>query len=145
MPILGYGVYQITDLAECEKEDSRAIGVSNFDPDRLVDPIIHTELLSAVNQVETHPFCQQREAGRIMKENKVRIESWAPFAVRRNNLFDNITLLSIGQKYGKSVAQVVLRWLFQRDQKSPSRNLYTRSGSLSSIRVKAAFSRIATL
>ena len=109
-----YGAWHA--MEELNREGTlRAIGVSNFYPDRLVDLILHTELVPAVNQVETHPFCQQREAERIMKENKVQIESWAPFAEGRNNLFDNDTLLSIGQKYGKSVAQVVLRWLIQRD------------------------------
>ena len=92
----------------------RAIGVSNFQPDRLVDPILHNEVLPAVNQVETHPFCQQTEAAAVMASEGVQIESWAPFAEGRNNLFGNGTLVSLAAKYRKSVAQVVLRWLIQR-------------------------------
>nr|WP_318653401.1 aldo/keto reductase [Paenibacillus rhizovicinus] len=92
----------------------RAIGVSNFQLDRLTDLIIHNEVTPAVNQVETHPFCQQIEGAQFMLENKVQIESWGPFAEGRNNLFQNEVLLSIAGKYNKSVAQVVLRWLIQR-------------------------------
>lgn len=93
----------------------RAIGVSNFHPDRLIDLVIHNEVVPAVNQVETHPFNQQIENARFMKENKVQIESWAPFAEGKNNLFQNEVLTSIAEKYSKSVAQVVLRWLAQRE------------------------------
>ncbi|WP_282940941.1 aldo/keto reductase [Paenibacillus sp. RC67] len=93
----------------------RAIGVSNFQMDRLVDLIIHNEVVPAVNQVETHPFNQQIESAKFMKENKVQIESWAPFAEGKNNLFQNEVLVSIAEKYKKSVAQVVLRWLTQRE------------------------------
>ena len=92
----------------------RAIGFSNFQPDRLVDLILHNEVLPAVNQVETHPFCQQTEAAAVMASEGVQIESWAPFAEGRNNLFGNGTLVSLAAKYRKSVAQVVLRWLIQR-------------------------------
>lgn len=92
----------------------RAIGVSNFQPDRLVDLILHNEVIPAVNQVETHPFCQQTEAAAVMAAEGVQIESWAPFAKGRNNLFGNEVLVSLAAKYRKSVAQVVLRWLIQR-------------------------------
>lgn len=92
----------------------RAIGVSNFQPDRLVDLILHNEVVPAVNQVETHPFCQQTEAAAVMASEGVQIESWAPFAEGRNNLFGNGTLVSLAAKYRNSVAQVVLRWLIQR-------------------------------
>lgn len=92
----------------------RAIGVSNFQPDRLIDLIIHNEIVPAVNQVETHPFHQQHEAHAFMKENNVQIESWGPFAEGKNDLFKNELLKSIGDKYHKSIAQVVLRWLTQR-------------------------------
>ena len=92
----------------------RAIGVSNFQPDRLVDLILHNEVVPAGNQVETHPFCQQTEAAAVMASEGVQIESWAPFAEGRNNLFGNGTLVSLAAKYRKSVAQVVLRWLIQR-------------------------------
>jgi 2,5-diketo-D-gluconate reductase A len=92
-----------------------AIGVSNFHEDRLIDLIINSEVVPAVNQVETHPFNQQIENAKFMKENNVQIESWAPFAEGKNNLFQNEVLVSIAEKYNKSVAQVVLRWLTQRE------------------------------
>src|SRR6478672_5642181 len=92
----------------------KAIGVSNFHPDRLIDLIIHNEIVPAVNQVETHPFHQQNETQKFLQENNVQIESWGPFAEGKNNIFRNELLLSIGQKYNKSVAQVILRWLTQR-------------------------------
>jgi 2,5-diketo-D-gluconate reductase A len=94
---------------------ARAIGVSNFHPDRLIDLILHNEIVPAVNQVETHPFNQQIESAKFMKENKVQIQSWAPFAEGKNNLFQNEELRSIAEKHHKSVAQVVLRWLTQRE------------------------------
>ena len=92
----------------------RAIGVSNFYPDRLTDFIIHNEVVPAVNQVETHPFNQQIESAKLMKENNVQIESWGPFAEGKNNIFQNEILVSIAEKHKKSVAQVILRWLTQR-------------------------------
>lgn len=93
----------------------RAIGVSNFQPDRLMDLIIFNKVVPAVNQIETHPFCQQIETARFLQENKVQIESWGPFAEGKNNIFKNELLLSIAGKYGKTVAQVILRWLIQRN------------------------------
>lgn len=93
----------------------RAIGVSNFLPDRLIDLILHHEIVPAVNQVETHPFLQQTENAAFMKEKGVQIESWAPFAEGRNNLFQNELLTTIAAGHHKSVAQVVLRWLIQRN------------------------------
>jgi 2,5-diketo-D-gluconate reductase A len=92
----------------------RAIGVSNFQPDRLMDLIIHNEIVPAVNQVETHPFHQQNETQRFLQDNKVQIESWGPFAEGKNNIFHNDLLQSIAGKYKKSIAQVILRWLIQR-------------------------------
>jgi len=92
----------------------KAIGVSNFYPDRLVDLITHNEIVPAVNQVETHPFCQQIESAELMKENNVQIESWAPFAEGKNDIFQNEVLVSISEKHNKSVAQIILRWLTQR-------------------------------
>ena len=92
----------------------RAIGVSNFHPDRLVDLILHNEIFPAVNQVETHPFHQQIDTQKFLEENGVQIESWGPFAEGKNNIFHNELLLSIVQKYNKSIAQVILRWLTQR-------------------------------
>ena len=93
----------------------KAIGVSNFRDDRLIDLILHNEVTPAVNQVETHPFCQQIESHKFMKENHVQIESWGPFAEGRNNMFQNEVLVAIAEKYKKSVAQVILRWLTQRN------------------------------
>ena len=93
---------------------SRAVGVSNFYPDRLVDLILHNEITPAVNQVETHPFHQQVEAQKVMQEYNVQIESWGPFAEGKNDLFTNPTLTAIAEEHGKSVGQVVLRWLIQR-------------------------------
>ncbi|MDI4643901.1 aldo/keto reductase [Cohnella hashimotonis] len=92
----------------------RAIGVSNFLPDRLMDLIVHNEIVPAVNQVETHPFYQQHASGAFMKEQGVQHQSWAPFAEGLGGMFGNKTLASIAAKHGKSVAQVVLRWLVQR-------------------------------
>lgn len=92
----------------------KAIGVSNFQPDRLIDLIIHNEIAPAVNQVETHPFHQQIDAQNFMKENDVQIEAWGPFAEGKNNIFHNEVLASIAGKYNKSVAQVILRWSTQR-------------------------------
>ncbi|MDE3184088.1 MAG: aldo/keto reductase [Bacteroidota bacterium] len=92
----------------------RAIGVSNFKPDRLIDLIIHNEIVPAVNQIETHPFHQQIETQKFLQENKVQIESWGPFAEGKNDIFKNELLASIGNKYNKTIAQVILRWLTQR-------------------------------
>jgi diketogulonate reductase-like aldo/keto reductase len=92
----------------------KAIGVANFQPDRIMDLIIHNQVAPAVNQIETHPFCQQIETQRFLKENKVQIQSWGPFAEGKNNIFKNELLIAIGGKYKKTVAQVILRWLTQR-------------------------------
>ena len=88
--------------------------MQNFQEDRLIDLIVHNEVTPAVNQVETHPFHQQIENAAFMKENNVQIESWAPFAEGKNQLFENEVLMSIAKEHNKSVAQVVLRWLIQR-------------------------------
>jgi 2,5-diketo-D-gluconate reductase A len=92
----------------------RAIGVSNFPPDRLTDLIVHNEIVPAINQIETHPFHQQTETQNFLQEHGVQIQSWGPFAEGKNNLFTNELLTTISKKYNKSVAQVVLRWLTQR-------------------------------
>jgi 2,5-diketo-D-gluconate reductase A len=92
----------------------RAIGVSNFHPDRVMDFIMHHEIVPAVNQIETHPFHQQVGAQKFLQENGVQIESWGPFAEGKNNIFHNTLLKSIADKHGKSIAQVVVRWLTQR-------------------------------
>lgn len=92
----------------------KAIGVSNFYPDRLVDLILNNDITPAVNQIETHPFFQRAADQWLMAEHEVQIESWGPFAEGKNDLFTNPTLTEIGRAHGKSVAQVVLRWLVQR-------------------------------
>ncbi len=92
----------------------RAIGVANFHPDRIMDLILFNKVAPAVNQVETHPFNQQIETQKFLREVNVQIESWGPFAEGKNNLFKNETLLAIAEKHKKSVAQVVLHWLTQR-------------------------------
>lgn len=92
----------------------RAIGVSNFHPDRLMDIIGFNDVVPAVNQVEVNPFHQQEESVAFMRENGVQAEAWAPFAEGRNNLFQNEALTEIGRKQGRSVGQVVLRWVVQR-------------------------------
>ena len=92
----------------------KAIGVSNFYPDRLMDLIVHNEIVPAVNQIETHPFHQQIEAQQFLQANNVQIESWGPFAEGKNNIFSNELLLSIARQYDKSIAQVILCWLIQR-------------------------------
>ncbi|NYT60420.1 aldo/keto reductase [Alcaligenaceae bacterium] len=93
---------------------ARAIGVSNFHPDRLMDIIGFNDVVPAVNQVEVNPFHQQKESVVFMRENGVQAEAWAPFAEGRNNLFQNEALADIGRKHGRSIGQVVLRWVVQR-------------------------------
>ncbi|RZK18380.1 MAG: aldo/keto reductase [Hymenobacter sp.] len=92
----------------------KAIGVSNFAPDRLMDFLVQHEVKPAVNQVETHPFHQQVAEQQFMADHGVQIEAWGPFAEGKNDLFHNELLAAIGKKYDKSIAQVVLRWLTQR-------------------------------
>jgi len=102
-------------MEELYKEGKiRAIGISNFQPDRVMDMIVFNEVVPAVNQIETHPFNQHIENQKFLVENKVQIESWGPFAEGRNDIFKNELLASIGKKYTKSIAQVILRWLTQR-------------------------------
>lgn len=109
-----YGAWRA--MVELYKEGKiKAIGVSNFYPDRIVDFILNNEVIPAINQVETHPFNQQVEAQKIMEEYGVQIESWGPFAEGKNEIFKNTILTEIGNKYSKSVAQVILRWLIQRE------------------------------
>lgn len=109
-----YGAWRA--MEELYKEGKiRAIGVCNFYPDRLIDLIDHNEVVPAVNQIETHAFFQRIEDQKIMEERGVQIESWGPFAEGKNNIFQNEILKGIGEKYNKSVAQVILRWLVQRN------------------------------
>ncbi len=93
----------------------KAIGISNFYSDRVIDLILANDVPPAVNQIEVNPFYQRAEDQRFLQDNHVQTEAWAPFAEGRNNLFHNDTLVAIGKQYGKSVAQVILRWLVQRD------------------------------
>ena len=107
-----YGAYR--DLERAYKAGKlRAIGVSNFYPDHLIDLASNVEIAPMVNQVETHVFNQQREARKYMDEFGTRIMAWAPLAEGRNGLFTNPVLAQIGEKHGKTVAQVALRWLLQ--------------------------------
>lgn len=107
-----YGTYRaMTEAYQAGK--LRAIGVSNFYPDRLVDLCRFSEVTPAVNQVETHPFNQQKNARKTMEKYGVQIESWGPFAEGRENIFQNPSLAEIGKKYGKTTAQVILRFLIQ--------------------------------
>ena len=108
-----YGAWRA--MTELYKEGKiRAIGVCSFYPDRLADLVAFNEVAPAVNQVETNIFFQQKKVQEVMEEKGVQMESWAPFAEGRGNLFGNPVLKGIGEKYGKSVAQVVLRWQIQR-------------------------------
>ena len=109
-----YGAYRA--LEDAYKEGKlRAIGVSNFYPDHFIDLASNMEIAPAVNQIETHVFDQQKDAMRYAREYGTRIMAWGPLAEGRNNFFTNPVLAAIGAKYGKSVAQVALRWLTQRD------------------------------
>jgi len=92
----------------------RAIGVSNFPSDRIMDLMIHNKITPAVNQIEVNPFHQQIDTQKFLQDNSVQVEAWAPFAEGKNNIFQNELLLSIAAKHKKSVAQVILRWLLQR-------------------------------
>jgi 2,5-diketo-D-gluconate reductase A len=104
------------EMQELNREGlAKAIGLSNFYPDRLVDLINHNEITPAVNQIETHPFNQRVADQAVMREHGVQHESWGPFAEGQNCIFSNPVLGEIGAAYGKSVAQVVVRWLVQRD------------------------------
>ena len=92
----------------------KAIGVSNFQPDRIMDLMIHNKMTPAVNQIEVNPFQQQIDTLKFLQDNSVKVEAWAPFAEGKNNIFQNQLLLSIAAKHKKSAAQVILRWLVQR-------------------------------
>lgn len=108
-----YGTYRAMEEA-CKAGKARAIGVSNFYPDRFIDLAEFCEIKPAVNQVETHVFNQQVESQKIMERYGTRVMSWGPFAEGKNDFFTNEVLKAIGEKYGKSVAQTALRFLIQR-------------------------------
>ena len=108
-----YGTYRA--MEDLNKEGKiKAIGVSNFYPDRLVDIALFNEITPAVNQIEINPFHQQLTAQEVNNKYGVQLQAWAPFAEGQNGMFTNPDLKAIGEKYGKSVAQVILRWLLQR-------------------------------
>lgn len=107
-----YGTYRAMERAYKEGK-ARAIGVSNFYPDRFVDLANFVEIKPAINQVETHVFQQQKEARKYLDKYNTQIMAWGPFAEGRNNMFKNETLVAIGERYGKSSAQVALRFLVQ--------------------------------
>jgi diketogulonate reductase-like aldo/keto reductase len=109
-----YGTYRAMEELYAEGK-LKAIGVSNFYSDRLIDLIKFNKIVPMVNQVETHPYNQQVKAHEIMKKYGVQIQAWAPFAEGKNNLFEDETLKSVGAKYNKTNAQVTLRYLIQRD------------------------------
>lgn len=109
-----YGSYRAMEEA-CKAGKVRAIGVSNFYPDRYLDIHHFSEIKPAVNQVETHVFWQQKTAKEYMKKYNTQIMSWGPFAEGKNNYFQNPVMKKIGEKYGKTVAQVALRFLLQSD------------------------------
>jgi diketogulonate reductase-like aldo/keto reductase len=92
----------------------RAIGVSNFQPDRIMDLMIHNKITPAVNQIEVNPFQQQIDTQTFLQDKSVQVEAWAPFAEGKSNIFQNEILRTVAAKYNKSVAQVILRWLVQR-------------------------------
>ena len=92
----------------------RAIGVANFQPDRIMDLMLHNKVIPAVNQMEVNPFVQQGETQQFLRANTVQPEAWAPFAEGRNHIFENPTLRAVATKHDRSVAQVILRWLSQR-------------------------------
>lgn len=109
-----YGAWRA--LEDLYKEGKiRAIGVSNFPPDRLADLQAFNEISPMINQVEVNPFCQNVAAQKEMIKRHVQIEAWAPFGEGRKDMFTNPVLVTIAQEHGKSVAQVILRWLMQRD------------------------------
>lgn len=93
----------------------RAIGVSNFYPDRLTDLFLHNKIKPAVNQVEVNPYCQQIENSKFMEKNDIQVEGWSPLATGRNQIFENESLKKIADKHGRSIVQIVLRWSVQRD------------------------------
>lgn len=108
-----YGAWRA--LSKLHKEGKiRAIGVSNFYPDRLVDFCLHNEIKPAINQIECHPLLNQEYAKNVMSEFGIVMEAWAPFGEGKSGMFDNQTIANIGKKYGKTNAQVILRWLIQR-------------------------------
>lgn len=107
-----YGAWRAMEEMHAEGK-LRAIGVSNFYPDRIVDFVLHQKVVPAVNQIELHPFHQQAQARALNAQHKIQVEGWAPFAEGKHGIFQNPVLTSVAARHGKSVAQVILRWLIQ--------------------------------
>lgn len=108
-----YGAWR--DMEALYREDRiRAIGISNFQPDRVMDLIVHNDVVPAVNQIEPHPFNQQIGTHAFLRDNGVQQEAWAPFAEGKHDIFHNDVLVSLAGKHKKTVAQIILRWLVQR-------------------------------
>jgi diketogulonate reductase-like aldo/keto reductase len=107
-----------------QQKKIKAIGVSNFQPDRIMDLMIHNNIIPAVNQIEVNPFNQQVETQKFLKDNNVQVEAWAPFAEGKNNIFKNELLRTIAKKYNKSIAQVILHWLTQRGIVAISKSIH---------------------
>lgn len=103
---------------------AKAIGVSNFHPDRIMDLMIHNSIIPAVNQIEVNPFNQQIKSHKYFRDNNIQVEAWAPFAEGKNNIFSNELLLSIANNYNKSVAQIILRWITQREIVAISKSIH---------------------
>jgi 2,5-diketo-D-gluconate reductase A len=103
----------------------RAIGISNFHPDRAIDLITHNQIVPAANQIEVHPFCQQIASHEFLKGNDVQVESWGSFAEGRNGIFENEILRAIGASHQKLIAQVILRWLIQRNVVAIPKSVHT--------------------
>lgn len=119
-----YGAYRA--MEEAYKEGKiKAIGLSNFDAARIVDLMMNNEIKPAVVQVECHPFYQQEDLREFLQENNILMEAWAPFAEGKKHIFQNDVLKTIAQKYGKSVAQVILRWNIQRQIVPLSKTVHT--------------------
>jgi 2,5-diketo-D-gluconate reductase A len=98
----------------CKEGKIRAIGVSNFEPDQIDDLLVYANIKPVINQIETHVFFQQHTSYEFLKKSNIQMEAWSPFAAGRNDIFNNQTLAEIGKKYQKSIAQVCLRWHYQR-------------------------------
>ncbi|MFZ1780364.1 MAG: aldo/keto reductase [Enterococcus aquimarinus] len=109
-----YGAWRAMEELQ-ERGRVKAIGVSNFSVDRVVDLAIFNKVTPQVNQIEINPFHQQIETIKTLKNEKVVVEAWAPFAEGKNNIFSNPVLKNIGEKYSKSIAQVIVRWLIEQD------------------------------
>src|SRR5206468_12074613 len=108
-----YGAWRAMEALQAQGR-VRAIGVSNFMPDRVMDFLMHHDVAPAVNQIETHPFHQQTGAQAFLQDNKIQIESWGPFAEGKNDIFNNPVLRSVAEEHSRTVAQVILRWLTHR-------------------------------